>query len=132
MDSWDIILNVMMLVDYMFLLCSWLQVIYNYSYDYYYLLFIIIVSLLGSVNHLLLVLNSSLNFLIYCCMAKRFRTALLNLFRSWRCYWQQNQNGEMEFSTPENTKMADVNRYNWNIYLRRCKHVFIVYALVYF
>jgi len=66
----------------------------------------------GSVNHLLLVLNSSLNFLIYCCMAKRFRTALLNLFRSWRCYWQQNQNGEMEFSTPENTKMADVNRYN--------------------
>merc|ERR1712098_647785 len=33
----------------------------------------------GSVNHLLLVTNSSLNFLIYCCMASRFRSALHDL-----------------------------------------------------
>ena len=37
-------------------------------------------SILGSVNHLLLVTNSSLNFLIYCCMASRFRIALYDLF----------------------------------------------------
>ena len=52
--------------------CIW----YNFSFP----------SFLGSVNHLLLVTNSSVNFVIYCCMARRFRKALIDLFRSWRCY----------------------------------------------
>ena len=43
-----------------------------------------VVLVAGSVNHLLLVTNSSVNFVIYCCMAKRFRKALIDLFRSWR------------------------------------------------
>ena len=33
----------------------------------------------GNANHLLIVLNSSVNFLIYCCMARRFREAFFNL-----------------------------------------------------
>ena len=36
----------------------------------------------GSVNHLLLVVNSSLNFVIYCCLAKRFRRALVGMVRA--------------------------------------------------
>ena len=43
-------------------------------------LMFIFLFILGSVNHLLLVTNSSLNFLIYCCMASRFRIALYDLF----------------------------------------------------
>lgn len=35
--------------------------------------------LAGNVNHLFLVINSSVNFLIYCCMAKRFRDALVEM-----------------------------------------------------
>ncbi len=45
----------------------------------------------GNVNHLLLVTNSSVNFLIYCCMAKRFRKALLKLCHSCRDWVCRNQ-----------------------------------------
>lgn len=41
--------------------------------------------IMGNVNHLLLVLNSSVNFLIYCCLAKRFRIALVKMFKRERC-----------------------------------------------
>ena len=71
---------------------------------------------LGSVNHLLLVVNSSMNFLIYCCMAKRFRTALLDLFRSWRCQWRRHQGDQSLQCWSPTTEFSkiDVNRYNWN------------------
>ena len=56
--------------------------------------------LLGSVNHLLLVTNSSVNFVIYCCMARRFRKALIDLFRSWRCDCRcQGEGNDLALST---------------------------------
>ena len=68
----------------------------------------------GSVNHLLLVVNSSMNFLIYCCMAKRFRKALLDVFRSWRCHWSGGSILQCWMPFDDLSKM-DVNRYNWKI-----------------
>ena len=57
--------------------------------------------ILGSVNHLLLVTNSSVNFVIYCCMARRFRKALIDLFRSWRCYCRcQEEVNDLAAPTP--------------------------------
>ncbi|XP_059082069.1 uncharacterized protein LOC131879707 [Tigriopus californicus] len=43
-----------------------------------------IIYTLGFTNRLLLVVNSSVNFLIYCIMAKRFRSALVKLLHSMR------------------------------------------------
>ena len=54
-------------------------IIFLYSNIYH-----VIIDELGHVNHLLLVINSSINFLVYCCMAKRFRVALKKLFTSRR------------------------------------------------
>lgn len=41
-----------------------------------------VVLILGNINHLFLVANSSVNFLIYCCLARRFRLALMDLLSS--------------------------------------------------
>lgn len=59
----------------------------------------------GSVNHLLLVVNSSVNFLIYCCMAKRFRSALINLFRSRKCF-KSRKNRPLLFQFSPNEDIA--------------------------
>ena len=55
----------------------------------------------GSINHLLLVVNSSVNFLIYCCMAKRFRSALVDLFRS-RKYFKSRKSRPILFQFSPN------------------------------
>ena len=80
------------------------------SKNRYLHLFLFFIS--GSVNHLLLVVNSSMNFLIYCCMAKRFRKALLDVFRSWRCHWSGGSILQCWMPFDDLSKM-DVNRYNW-------------------
>ena len=81
-------------------------------------------------NHLLLVTNSSVNFLIYCIMARRFRKALVGLFKSWRCRrcctccrraGEPRQNMPMPLKTPHfelssfDSRRPSNCRYNWTI-----------------
>ena len=88
---------------------------YFFWIDYFKNRYIISFFISGSVNHLLLVVNSSMNFLIYCCMAKRFRKALLDVFRSWRCHWSGGSILQCWMPFDDLSKM-DVNRYNWKIH----------------
>ena len=71
---------------------------------------------LGSVNHLLLVTNSSLNFLIYCCMASRFRSALHDLFLNMNYAFckqdKQDQSRSSRYSQADGINRLESNRYD--------------------
>ena len=59
-----------------------------------------------SLSHLLIIVNSSVNFIIYCLAAPPFRTALA---RKWACL-RQRREGTEAFPQAERIEMTNIRR----------------------
>jgi len=68
---------------------------------------------ISSLNHLLLVLNSSVNFIIYCFLGKRFRRSLLESVEKMTCYKYDRLSPTSILRTEtRNTETSFISKFN--------------------